>query len=270
MRLSRIVLNLCSSRKQLPVPTNDPTARVDHDGTDTKDDWNGQGIIATGTGAPASQVRFADIDGDRRTDYLVVDDKGGVRAYLNNSKVAKDSWINRGVIATGTGAPASKIRFADINNDGKADYLVVEDNGAVHAWLNKTSGTKDDWEDRGIIATGNGTPGNKVRFADINDDGKADYLVVEDNGAVHAYLNKSGGTKDDWDDRGIIAAGTGAPASKVRFADINNDRKADYLVVDDNGSVHAWLNKTSGTKDDWQDRGIIATGTGAPGSKVRI
>ncbi|WP_374206235.1 FG-GAP-like repeat-containing protein [Streptomyces roseoverticillatus] len=235
-----------------------------------KDDWDGQGVIATGTGAPASQVRFADIDGDRRTDYLVVDDKGGVRAYINNSVVAKDGWINRGVIAKGTGAPSSKIRFADINADGKADYLVVEDNGSVHAWLNKTSGTKDDWDDRGIIAAGTGAPGNKIRFADINADGKADYLVVEDNGSVHAWLNDGGDGQGGWTDKGIIATGTGALASKVRFADINADRKADYLVVEDNGSVHAWLNKTSGTKDDWQDRGIIATGTGAPGNKVRI
>ncbi|MGW2598009.1 FG-GAP-like repeat-containing protein [Streptomyces klenkii] len=237
---------------------------------DRKDDWSDAGIIATGTGAPASQVRFADVNGDGRTDYLVVDDKGGVRAYLNNFPKAKDDWISRGVIATGTGAPGSKIRFADINGDRKADYLVVEDNGSVHAWLNKSDGAKDDWSDRGIIATGTGAPGNKVRFADINADGKADYLVVEDNGSVHAWLNKSDGAKDDWSDRGIIATGTGAPGNKVRFADINGDRKADYLVVEDNGSVHAWLNKSDGAKDDWSDRGIIATGTGAPGRKVRI
>ncbi|MGK5545369.1 FG-GAP-like repeat-containing protein [Streptomyces sp. URMC 127] len=235
-----------------------------------KDDWSGQGVIATGTGAPASKVRFADIDGDRRADYLVVDDKGGVRAYINNTKVAKDSWINRGVIATGVGVSPNKIRFADINDDGKADYLVVEDNGAVHAYINKGGDGQGGWDDRGVIATGTGAPGHKVRFADINDDGKADYLVVEDNGAVHAWLNKSSGTKDDWQDRGIIATGTGAPGNKVRFADINGDRKADYLVVEDNGAVHAWLNKSSGTKDDWDDRGVIATGTGAPGSKVRI
>ncbi|CAM5370513.1 FG-GAP-like repeat-containing protein [Streptomyces abikoensis] len=235
-----------------------------------KDDWSGQGVIATGTGAPASKVRFADIDGDRRTDYLVVDDKGGVRAYINNTKVAKDSWINRGVIATGTGAPSGKIRFADINNDGKADYLVVEDNGAVHAYINDGGDGKGGWTDRGIIATGTGAPGHKVRFADINNDGRADYLVVEDNGAVHAYINDGGDGKGGWTDRGIIATGTGAPGHKVRFADINNDGKADYLVVEDNGAVHAWLNKSSGNKDDWDDRGIIATGTGAPGSKVRI
>ncbi|MGK5732825.1 FG-GAP-like repeat-containing protein [Streptomyces sp. URMC 124] len=235
-----------------------------------KDDWIGQGVIATGTGAPASKVRFADINNDGRADYLVLDDKGGVRAYLNNSRVAKDSWINRGVIATGTGAPVSKIRFADINDDGRADYLVVEDNGAVRAYVNNGGDGQGGWTDRGIIATGTGAPGNKVRFADIDGDRKADYLVVDDNGAVHAWLNKSSGTKDAWEDRGTIATGVGAPGNKVRFADIDGDRKADYLVVDDNGAVHAWLNKSSGTKDAWQDRGTIATGVGAPGSKVRI
>ncbi|WP_181143771.1 FG-GAP-like repeat-containing protein [Streptomyces cinnamoneus] len=237
---------------------------------DAKDDWISQGVIATGTGAPASKIRFADIDGDHRTDYLVVDDRGGIRAYINNSRVAKDSWIDRGVIATGTGTVASKIRFADINADGKADYLVVEDNGSVHAYVNNGGDTNGGWINRGVIATGTGAAGHKVRFADINADGKADYLVVEDNGSVHAWINKSSGTKDDWQDRGVIPTGTGAPGHKVRFADINADGKADYLVVEDNGSVHAWINKSSGTKDDWQDRGVIATGTGAPGHKVRI
>ncbi|MFC5145832.1 FG-GAP repeat domain-containing protein, partial [Streptomyces aureoversilis] len=97
------------------------------------------------------------------------------------------------------------------------DYLVVEDNGSVHAWINQTDNAKDDWRDRGIIATGTGAPGNKVRFADINNDGKADYLVVEDNGSVHAWINQTDNAKDDWRDRGIIATGTGAPASKVRI-----------------------------------------------------
>ncbi|WKU47543.1 FG-GAP-like repeat-containing protein [Streptomyces sp. VNUA116] len=238
--------------------------------TDAKESWDDQGIIAKGTGAPGNKVRFADINGDGRADYLVVDDKGGVYAYVNNQPAGNDRWINRGVVATGTGAPGNKVRFADINDDGKADYLVVEDNGSVHAWINKTTDTKEDWADQGIIATGTGAPGSKIRLADINGDRRADYLVVEDNGSVHAWINDSKTAKDGWINRGVVATGTGAPGNKVRFADINGDRKADYLVVEDNGSVHAWINRSSGAKDDWSDRGIIATGTGAPGSKIRI
>ncbi|MGK5545370.1 FG-GAP-like repeat-containing protein [Streptomyces sp. URMC 127] len=211
-----------------------------------------------------------DINGDGRADYLVVDDNGAVRAYVNGGGDGHGSWINKGVIATGTGAPGSKVRFADINGDRKADYLVLEDSGAVHAWINTSSGAKDDWDDRGVIATGTGAPGYKVRFADINGDRKADYLVVEDNGAVHAYINKGGDGQGGWEDRGVIATGTGAPRNKVRFADINDDRRADYLVVEDNGAVHAWLNEGGDGHGDWIDQGIIVSRTPAPGAGIRF
>ncbi|MCF3105187.1 VCBS repeat-containing protein [Streptomyces roseoverticillatus] len=211
-----------------------------------------------------------DIDGDGSADYLIVDDNGAVRAYINKGGDGHGTWINKGIIAKGTGAPGSRVRFADIDGDRKADYLVVEDNGAVHAWTNSSDDTKDGWKDRGIIATGTGAPGNKIRFADINADGKADYLVVEDNGSVHAWLNKTSGTNDDWEDRGIIATGTGAPRAKVRFADINGDRKADYLVVEDNGSVHAWLNNGGDGQGDWTDQGQIVSRAPEPGAGIRF
>ncbi|MEV6674407.1 FG-GAP-like repeat-containing protein, partial [Streptomyces sp. NPDC051162] len=69
----------------------------------------------------------------------------------------------------------------------------------------------------GLIATGTGTTSNKVRFADINGDGKADYLIVEDDGSVRAFLNKGGDGHGGWTDYGRIAGGAGAPGSKVRI-----------------------------------------------------
>ncbi|WKU47542.1 FG-GAP-like repeat-containing protein [Streptomyces sp. VNUA116] len=211
-----------------------------------------------------------DISGDGKADYLVVDDNGAVQAYVNKGGDGHGSWTNKGVIAKGTGAPGSQVRFADIDGDGKADYLVVEDNGSVHAWTNNGGDTKDDWTDRGIIATGAGAPGNKVRFADINGDGKADYLVVEDNGSVHAWTNNGGDGHGRWNDQGRIATGTGAPRAKVRFADINGDRKADYLVVEDNGSVHAWTNNGGDGHGDWTNQGQIVSRTAEAGDSVRF
>ncbi len=40
------------------------------------------------------------------------------------------------MIATGVGINSSGVRFADLNGDGRAQYLNVNAAGAVDAWLN--------------------------------------------------------------------------------------------------------------------------------------
>ncbi|WP_058042311.1 FG-GAP-like repeat-containing protein [Streptomyces roseifaciens] len=210
-----------------------------------------------------------DINGDGKADYLVVDDNGAVRAYVNNGGDGRGDWTDHGRIAKGTGAPGTKVRFADINGDRRADYLVLSDDGAVHAWTNNGDDAADSWTDRGIIATGTGAPADKVRFADINADGKADYLVVDDNGTVHAWTNNGGDGHGDWINQGRIVSRTPVPGAGIRFADIDGDGKADHLSVHDNGAIDAFLNQGGDGHGGWTDHGRIATGAG-PGFRVRI
>ncbi|MFC5718583.1 FG-GAP-like repeat-containing protein [Streptomyces gamaensis] len=242
-----------------------------NNGGDGRGDWIGYGCIADGVpNTPGTNVRFADINGDGKADYLVIGDNGSVRAWVNKGVENNRhlGWINYGTIAGGTGGPARKVRFADINGDRKADYLVVEDNGAVHAWVQNGDG-HDNWVDYGVIATGG--LGNDVRFADIDGDGNADYLVVGNNGSVRAWRNNGAGdAKGGWTDYGQIAGGTGSSGSQVRFADIDGDGKADYVVINADHSINAWINKVRYQHDDWMGYGRIATGTNNPNHTVRI
>ncbi|MCQ8771783.1 FG-GAP-like repeat-containing protein [Streptomyces telluris] len=240
-----------------------------NDGGDGQGGWSDYGIVAKGAGAPGSKVRFADINGDRKADYLVLEDNGAVRAYINDGGDNRGGWTNRGVIAKGTGAPATKVRFADINADGKADYLVLEDNGAVRAWINDGGDDQGGWTGQGRIAAGTGAPSAKVRFADIDGDRKADYLVLEDNGAVRAWINDGGDGQGGWTARGRIVSRTPVPGAGIRFADIDGDGRADHLVVHDNGAVDALVNPGGDGRGAWADHGRIATGAG-PGFRVRI
>lgn len=85
---------------------------------------------------------------------------------------------------------------------------------------------------------------DKLRFADINGDGRADYLVVQDNGAVLAWVNNGGTGQGGWINQGVFASGVGgATRDKLRFADVNGDRRADYLMVAPDSAVDAWLNQ---------------------------
>ena len=49
-------------------------------------------------------------------------------------------WFQRGLVATGVTDVAS-VFFADINGDGKEDYLVVGEKGDVNAWFNDGAGS---------------------------------------------------------------------------------------------------------------------------------
>jgi hypothetical protein len=247
---------------------------------DTPGGWSDRGQIAAGSGpATADRVRFADINGDGRDDYLVVGDTGALHAWINNGgdTPAGPGWIDRGQIAAGTGAPVAQLRFADFDGDGRDDYLVLDpQTGAVHAWRNNGADFPGfaGWVDLGQVARGTGARLDQIYFADIDGDGRADYLVLADNGAIHAWTNNGGDVPGGggWIDRGQIAAGTGAPPSQLRLAEVTCDRRADYLIVTGtNGAIHTWVNNGGDVPGGggWVDRGQTAGG-GGPSAQIRF
>ncbi|KAI8409226.1 hypothetical protein FOFC_09061, partial [Fusarium oxysporum] len=218
------------------------------------DKWEAIGEIAPGFDEDLSSARieFADVNGDKKADYLIIYGGGSVKAYLNNGNLpnpdGKRIWQNGIVISPGVGEPGSKVRFADLDGDGYADFLIVYDGGAVKYWQNNQNIPPKDgeriWKDGIIVATGVGEPGSKVRFADLTGDGKADYIIQYDGGAARGYRNNGNipkGSGRKWNDMGTIAGGV-SPQGPVRYADLNGDGKADYLVTFGGGAVNAYIN----------------------------
>ncbi|MFC4049851.1 GDSL-type esterase/lipase family protein [Actinomadura syzygii] len=241
--------------------------------TDAPGRWLPRGKIASGVGlSKADSVHFADIDGDGRDDYLVVDDdSGAVRAWINagGDQDGKPGWIERGQIASGVKLDAQEgIDFADIDGDGRDDYLVYNTvTGAVKAWIN-VGGDRDGkpgWIERGQIASGVESTARPV-FADIDGDKRADYLMANPRtGTVRAWIN-AGGDRDGkpgWIERGQIASGVTPMGMGPYFANVDCDIRADYLIADPQTSaVKAWLNR-GGDRDGkpgWIERGQIASG----------
>ncbi|MFJ8691919.1 GDSL-type esterase/lipase family protein [Streptomyces roseolilacinus] len=239
--------------------------------------WAARGVIATGSAQwTGDQVRFADVGGDARADYLVLAPNGAVRAFVNEGGDGRGGWRDLGTIASGSTAwNSAQVRFADIGGDARADYLVVSDRGAVRAFLHTTTATGAvKWSDQGTVATGSDRwTAEDVRFADVGGDTKADYLIVAGNGAIQAYVNTT--TADGtvrWDGQGHIASGSSQwTGDQVRFGDVTGDARADYLVLAPDGALTAYENTTgAGATADWKGLGVIATGTGSPAARVRI
>ncbi|MFY1683766.1 FG-GAP repeat domain-containing protein [Micromonospora sp. WMMD730] len=144
-------------------------------------------------------------------------------------------------MAGNVGATSAEVVLADVNGDGRNDYLVVNDAGRVTAWLNDRYGHPDPWDWKSLIASSS-APRDQVRFADLNGDGRDDYLAVGDQGQVRAWLNTGTGNGVAWTSQGVIASGVGYTRDRVELAEINGDRRADYLVLDAQGGVRAWFN----------------------------
>jgi hypothetical protein len=160
-------------------------------------EWISIGTVASGVGIGAG-VFFADMDGDGKDDYVWLDANGAASLWLNGGMGNDGNWIwtPKGKVATGVGAVREDIRLADIDGDGKADYLWVnETTGATTMWRNGGVGSDGNWiwTPQGEIATGVGTVGSVVRFADLGGTGRADYLIIDPNSlGVRQWLNGCG------------------------------------------------------------------------------
>ena len=222
-----------------------------------------------GTSQAGNGVQFADLNGDGKSDFLWLDLDGSVHGYLNKGPGSWPDWTIQGKSGHGDGATRQNVVFADVNCDGYDDYLVINKFGGVTAYYN----TKNfpNWGTPVNIASGVGTNREAIRIHDVDGDGCADYLVVAPNGQVTAYLNLGPSHFPQWAPPVLIATGVGAPRENIRFADVNGDGLADYLIVDPvNGSVHAFISKGPKANPPWtyNDAGIIAYGVGVGGHAV--
>ncbi|WP_255542185.1 VCBS repeat-containing protein [Micromonospora sp. S-DT3-3-22] len=231
-----------------------------------------QGPITSGTSA---RITYADINGDRRADYLQVNADSSVQAWLNGGLgPAGWYWTPLGTIALGVNVPGSHIRFADVNGDGKADYLAVDGDSSVKGWLNGGQAPGGwYWTPVGTFALGVNVPGDTIRFADLNGDGKADYLAVDGDSSVKGWLN--GGQAPGgwyWTPVGTVALGVNVPGTQIRFTPLNGTGKADYLALGDDGSVNVWANYGPATGGGWlwASGGQATRGFGSAGTRIQF
>ncbi|KAF7561563.1 hypothetical protein G7046_g2578 [Stylonectria norvegica] len=218
--------------------------------------WKPLGTIITGTGGSRSTTRFADIDGDGRADYFIVDSAGGLTGWLNTGMDDAVTWTSLGSVATGVGDTAG-VHLEDINGDGRADYLWLDKSGALTVYINNRGAAKGlapAWVSAGQIASGVGTSRDNITFGDMNGDGKKDYVFAHsDTGALDVWvITASGGAYDVGD--GVI------------FADLDGDGRDDYVFMNENGAVTLYVNKGLDAQQNtyiWIPHEEIASGIAA-------
>ncbi|WP_033288889.1 FG-GAP-like repeat-containing protein [Amycolatopsis jejuensis] len=218
----------------------------------------------------SGKIRWADFDGDGRADYVTIASNGAVNVFLNRGGDGHGGWQALGQVATGLTTDPARVRLADFDGDGRADYLLIAPNGAVSVYLNRGGDGHGGWQALGQVATGLTTDPSRVRFADFDGDGRTDYLLIAPNGVVTAYLNRGGDGHGGWLGRGQVAGGTTTDANSVRFADLDGDARADYVTIAPSGAVNAFFNRGGDEEGGWQSMGQVATGVTTDSSAVAL
>ncbi len=164
---------------------------------------------------------FADVNGDRKADAIFVNDDfvvvwpsydGSFRTFHGNKPWTDVPYYgSRGIY------------FADVNGDGRADAIVVNDDLIT---VRISDGTKflpnASWTSEPYYGS------RGTYFADVNGDSKADAIVINDDLVT---VRISDGTKFLPN-----ASWTSEPYYGSRgtyFADVNGDGKADAIVIND-------------------------------------
>jgi hypothetical protein len=165
---------------------------------------------------------------------------GAVRLYRNNG----DGTFGDVTHDSGLASERGKMRgalFADFNDDGYADLVLLREDGPPQFYLNQG-------EDHFENATGQAGPdfakldAVEGQVADFNHDGAFD-LALWSRDAYTVLLGKNGGAFQAVDSPPALPPASGPFAKPGAVADVNGDGFDDLIAFDRSGRVHAVLNR---------------------------
>ncbi|WP_083459783.1 family 43 glycosylhydrolase [Jiangella muralis] len=195
-------------------------------------------VISNGIADPA-RVRFADLDDDGRAELIYINANGEIEARHNDGGAATLPYGNTVLIGTGFTDPA-RVRFADLDDDGRAELIHVLADGDVQAWHNDNAFSTAPYGNSILIGEGFTDPA-RVRFADLDGDGRDEIVHVRTDGNVDAFHNNLGFATMPFGSSVVIGEGFTDPA-RVRFADLDGDGRAEIAHIRTDGDVDAFHN----------------------------
>jgi hypothetical protein len=181
------------------------------------------------------------------------------KLYQNNgdgtfTDISESSGINA-VWGNGLG-----VVVGDVNDDGFIDIFVANDEMNNQLWMNQGDGTFiDDALVSGVAVDANGEPkaGMGTDFADVNDDGLLDLLVVNLSGETDSlFMNEGGWFTDGTPKSGLSAISRQYTRFGTGFRDLNNDGYLDLYMS--NGKVQIPDGIHSG--DPYAERNVLIKG----------
>ncbi|OBT82112.1 hypothetical protein VE02_08782 [Pseudogymnoascus sp. 03VT05] len=216
--------------------------------------WQSLGKVFTGKRVDGETGRFVDINGDGRSDWLLVNKYGQVVTYINqrgDGDGLAPKWLKAGMTHTetqGDDVLDENILFGQVYGE-RADYVLVEQ---VHPILPMFKHLKC-WKNFG--GGGKHQKGDGAQWGDMDGNGNDDYVWISPDGKVAIFRNlhqppdtskfKTGG---GWD-AAHVNLETGYDRRALHIGDWDGDGKADIIAVEKgNGAVTVWKTSYAGNK----------------------
>ncbi len=197
-----------------------------------------------GSGWTAARTWFADLNADGRTEIIGMDADGTIRAFPNINGMNGFPFGAGVVVGKATSTDASRLRFADFDGDGRADRVSLDSDGRVRVYRNlygiNGSGQSSAFSAAPVIAKVTSLAPDKIRFADIDGDHRAEFITVNSDGIVWAYRNLSGLDYGMYD--GYQEIGMGWTSDRTWFADIDGNGRAEIVTVHPDETVWSFPN----------------------------
>ncbi|GAA3839664.1 hypothetical protein GCM10022243_02570 [Saccharothrix violaceirubra] len=224
--------------------------RINTDGTLTG--WHNNDAFTGQWNAPANlggvgpvdhtRLQLADLDGDGRSDLIRIEPNGTLTAWWNNNAFA-GQW-NSPVNIGGVGSTDhTRLRFADLDGDGRADLVRVEADGALTAWRNLNA-FAGQWSAPTNIGGVGSTDHTRLRFADLDADGRSDLIRIEANGTLTGWWNNNA-LAGQWNSPVNIGGLGAVDHTRVELADLDADGKADIVRTNTDGTLTGWHNNNA-------------------------
>jgi gliding motility-associated-like protein len=189
------------------------------------------------TGNNPQDVGIADIDGDGKPDIVTVNNTSNTVSVFRNTSISGS--INSGSFAAKvdftTGSGPRNVIFGDIDDDGKPDMVVVNNDGqSVSVFRNtSTSGSINSGSFAEKVDFTTGTSPNGISIGDVNGDGRPD-LIITNYGSNTVSVLKNTSTSGSITTSSFatkVDLTTGSGPIGIAIADVNGDGRPDLAIV---------------------------------------
>ncbi|MBW4717150.1 FG-GAP repeat domain-containing protein [Saccharothrix obliqua] len=201
-------------------------------------EWHAPADIGVDT-TEHTRLRLADLDGDGRADLVRIGSNGVLTAWWNSNALT-GKWYAPVTAGSVGGADHTRLHFADLDGDNRADLIRVEPDGTLTVWRN-TNAFAAQWAAPTAVGGTGGADPTRVHLADLDGDNHADLIRVDPDGTLTAWWNNNA-FAGQWHPAGAVGAIGGGDHTRVVFADLDADGKADLVRVEPDGSLTAWRN----------------------------